>query len=164
MATNSHLTARRALLCAATLAALTAATTALHGASRSTPPAHAAVAETVDSLDADELDLMGNAGRVADSKKPKLTAYFARESYARGDGAELVILDSAARVSVQIKRAGTETEPTMPSDVMLGSPVTRPVPVGSVHGRRVVRIHVGRWPSGVYFAQLTSGDRVGYAP
>jgi hypothetical protein len=164
MATNSHRIARRAVLCAATLAALAAAITALHGASLPTPPAHPAVAEPIDSLDADELDLMGNAGRVADSKKPKLTAYFEKESYARGDGAELVILDSATGVSVQIKHAGTETKPTLPSDVMLGSPVTQAMPVGSVHGRRVVRIHVGRWPSGVYFAQLTSGDRVGYAP
>jgi hypothetical protein len=165
MATNSHPIARRALLCAATLAALAAATTTFHGASSTTSTAQAVAGDpTVDSLDADELDLMGNAGRVEDSKRPKLTAYFEQESYMRGDVAKLVILDSVPHVSVQIKHAGTETEPTLPNDVMLGSPVSRVHSIGSVHGRRIVRINVGRWPSGVYFAQLTSGDRIGYAP
>ena len=114
---------------------------------------------TVPGLDWDEIQLMGNAGRVPDSKRPKLTAYFDRESYARGDGAHLVILDSAEGVSVQIERAQT-----VPNDVMLGAPVTQPTPIGAVRGRRVVDVQVGDWPSGVYFARLTSGDRVGYAP
>ena len=33
-----------------------------------------------------------------------------------------------------------------------------------VNGRRVVSVSIGQWPSGVYFAQLTSGARIGYAP
>ncbi len=111
-----------------------------------------------------EDDELGNAGHMPDSKRPKLTANFGRESYARGDDARLVVLDSAPSVSVQIRRAGTETEETVPNDVMLGSPVGPSTQIGAVDGRRTVRVRIGDWPSGVYFAQLTSGDRVGFAP
>jgi hypothetical protein len=126
--------------------------------------AHTPPAPHGGELDADELQLIGNAGRVPDSKKPKLTAYFEHESYGPGDHARLVVTDTAAAVSVQIMRAGGESEPTIPNDVMLGTPVTQPTRLGSVHGRRAFAIDIARWPSGVYFAQLTSGDRIGYAP
>src|SRR5207302_846237 len=75
-----------------------------------------------------------------------------------------VIADNAAGVSVQIFRAGGEDGPTVPNDVMLGTPVEAPRAIGDVRGRRVVSLPLGNWPSGVYFAQLTSGDRTGYAP
>ena len=95
MATNTaHLTVRSALLCAAALAAVTAAATTLAGASVSP----AAREHAADELDWDEIQLMGNAGSVPDSKKPKLTAYFPRESYPRGGSARLVITDEAANV------------------------------------------------------------------
>jgi len=126
--------------------------------------AHTQPAPRGGELDADELQLIGNAGRVPDSKKPKLTAYFEHESYGPGDHARLVVTDTAAAVSVQIMRAGGESEPTIPNDVMLGTPVTQPTRLGSVHGRRAFAIDIARWPSGVYFAQLTSGGRIGYAP
>jgi hypothetical protein len=94
-----------------------------------------------------------------------VTAYFEQESYRPGDQARLVVPDTAQQVSVQIFRTGTEAEPTVPNDVMLGTPVTKIVPVGAVHGRRALSIHIADWPSGVYFAQLTApGARVGYAP
>ena len=125
----------------------------------STPTRHG------EQLDADELQLIGFAGHVPDSKKPKVTAYFEHESYAPGASATLVVEDTAAAVSVQIMRAGGETEPTIPNDVMLGVAVTQPAPAGAVRGRRTLVIHVGNWPSGVYFARLTApGHRVGYAP
>lgn len=115
-------------------------------------------------LDSDEIGLMGNAGRVPDSSKPKLTAYFDHESYKPGDLARLTITDTAAKVSVRFYRAGTESEPTIPSDVMLGSPVSQPELLGNVRGRYATDLRIGDWPSGVYFAQLSSGRRVGYAP
>lgn len=116
-------------------------------------------------LDADEIELMGNAGRVPDSTKPKVTAYFEHESYGPRDGARLIVTDTARTLSVQIMRAGGETEPTVPNDVMLGAAVTPVVPLGAVAGRRAFTIHIGDWPSGVYFAQLSApGDRIGYAP
>lgn len=115
-------------------------------------------------LDADEIGLMGNAGRVPDSKKPKLTAYFDHESYRPGDRAQLTITDTAKDVSVRFYRAGGEDEPTLPNDVMLGRPVSRGQHLGDVAGRLSASLHIGDWPSGVYFARLTSGPRVGFAP
>src|SRR6266516_3902626 len=162
MATNTAHITRGAVLCAAAFAALAAATTTLPGASAVAPGPPTGGQE---QLDWDEIQLMGNAGRVPDSKKTKLTAYFLRESYPRGGTAVLVITDRAADVSLQIFRAGTESEETIPNDVMLGSPVTPVSDIGAVHGRRVVRVALGSWPSGVYFAQLTAaGSRIGYAP
>src|SRR5690348_3871119 len=119
MATHSRILAAAA--CAALIASLSGA------------GAHALGAEP---LDADEIELMGNAGHVPDSKKPKVTAYFQRESYRSGDMARLVVADVAARVAVRIYRAGTEWVPTIPNDVMLGTPVSTRVDIGAVHGRR----------------------------
>ena len=156
MATNSNTVSGAAVSIAALLAALIAA-------SAPNAPTHAGPLST--ELDSDEIGLMGNAGHAPDSKKPKLTAYFDRESYRPGDRAHLVVTDNASQVSVQILRAGGESEPTVPNDVMLGTPVTKIAPVGAVHGRRNLSIHIADWPSGVYFAQLTAaGERVGYAP
>jgi hypothetical protein len=139
----------------ALVAGLVVALTAQHHVATSTPRSE---------LDSDEIGLMGNAGRAPDSTKPKLTAYFDQESYRPGDRALLTITDTATNVSVQFYRAGTETEPTLPNDVMLGSPVSPRRELGSVHGRLAVHLSIGNWPSGVYFAQLTSGPRIGYAP
>jgi hypothetical protein len=129
-------------------------------------PAAQGPSSTLDgALDADEIQLMGNAGKVPDSTKPKVTAYFDHESYHAGDRARLVVTDTASALSVQIMRAGGENEETIPHDVMLGTPVTQPASIGAVQGRRVVNIHIGAWPSGVYFARLSApGRRIGYAP
>jgi hypothetical protein len=111
-----------------------------------------------------ELGFQGFAGRVPDTKKPKLTAYFTCESYRPGESARLIVTDTAPAVTVRFYRAGGEDRVTVANDVMYGTPVGRPVAIGAVNGRREIRFGIGSWPSGVYFAQLTSGDRVGYAP
>src|SRR5438067_3499233 len=159
MATESRTPRTTATRVATVLAALLAAPMLFSTAS--SEPSHEAsrpdvVSAEQDELDSDELDLVGNAGRVPDSEKPKLTAYFERESYRPGESARLVLTDTAARVSLQVYRAGGETGPTLPHDVMLGAPVTRAARIGSVHGRRVVPIKIGSWPSGVYFVRLTA--------
>jgi hypothetical protein len=125
---------------------------------------HTSKPALVMELDADEIGLMGNAGRVPDSTKPKLTAYFDHESYKPGDRARLEITDTAKDVCVRLYRAGGEDEPTLPSDVMLGRPVSRAQQLGNVTGRSSTKLRIGDWPSGVYFARLTSGPRVGFAP
>jgi len=111
----------------------------------------------------EEIGLIGFAGRVHDSKKPKLTAYFESESYAPDTSGRLVIVDTAPAVSLQLFRAGGEDRPTIPNDVMLGTPVGGRTSIGPVHGRRVLAVRLGDWKSGVYFARLTCGRRVGYA-
>src|SRR4051812_1665002 len=134
----------------AALLVLLAGAAAPHTAPHPAVPAPAHQEE----LDADEIELMGNAGHAPDSKKPKLTAYFERESYRPGESARLVVTDHAARVDVQVVRTGGEDNETIPNDVMLGTPVTSTVASGAVDGRRVFTIRMGSWPSGVYFAQL----------
>jgi hypothetical protein len=48
---------------------------------------------------------------------------------------------------------------------MYGVPVTPIRALGRVHGRRVLDIALGSWPSGIYYAEVkAAGDRQGYAP
>jgi hypothetical protein len=168
MATNPHIKRDAGLRVLAIAAALAAAAFGYWSTSTDDSPQIPAgvidAAHEGRALDSDEVELMGNAGHTPDSKKPKLTAYVLRESYPRGGTARLVITDRASSVSVQIFRTGGENHATVPNDVMLGTPVTRPRLIGDVQGRRVVDLLLGNWPSGVYFVQLTSGDRTGYAP
>jgi N,N-dimethylformamidase beta subunit-like, C-terminal len=158
MATTQNISTRGALARGASALAIAAALLVLgpsHGSSR---PSWLA------GLDEDELELVGFAGRTPDSNKPKLTAYFLRESYPRGGRAQLVIADTAKNVSVRFFRAGGEDTATLPNDVMLGSAASEPVTIGDVTGKRELTLRLGNWPSGMYYAQLTSGNRTGYAP
>jgi hypothetical protein len=159
MATNGNLNARaavaRVLILGAALAALTIPFSTGHDGAQPS---------WTKGLDADELELVGDAGHSRDSKRPKVAAFFWRESYTAGTKAQLVITDSAPDVSVEIFRAGGDFEETTSNDVMLGTSVASAVHIGAVNGSRSVTITVGEWPSGVYYAQLTSGTRVGYAP
>ena len=118
------------------------------------------------NLDADERSLVGFAGNVPDSTKPKVTAFFPKQSYAVGSTAQLEIADRAPDVQVQVFRAGMSVKRIAAGDVMTGKPVTPVRRLGPVGGHRSVSIHLGAdWPSGVYYAQLTApGDRVGFAP
>ena len=86
------------------------------------------------TLDADELDLVGYAGHVPDSTKPKLTAYFPQQSYRPGTVATLHVSDTARDVRLQVFRAGTSEKRILPSDVITGSPVSGVTRIGSVHG------------------------------
>jgi hypothetical protein len=116
-----------------------------------------------DVRDADEIGLVGFAGKPKDSKKPKLTAYFTRESYRPGDSARLVVTDTAPDVVARFFHAGTEDIATIPNDVILGSPVGDSIALGTVTGPLTVTLSIGDWPSGVYFLRLSSGSRIGYA-
>lgn len=139
------------------VAALAAATLVLgSGASHARP-------DWTKTLDADELDLVGYAGHVPDSKKPKLTAYFSRQSYRPGTVATLHVSDTARDVRLQVFRAGTSEKRILPNDVITGSPVSDVTRIGSVSGDTQVNVTLGAWPSGFYYVQLTSGRRVGYA-
>jgi hypothetical protein len=117
------------------------------------------------NLDSDERNLVGFAGHVPDSAKPKVTAFFPKESYAVGSTAQLEITDTASDVRVQMFRAGMSVKRITAKDVLTGKAVSNVRRLGSVDGHRTVAIRLGAdWPSGVYYAQLTApGDRVGYA-
>jgi hypothetical protein len=115
-------------------------------------------------LDADELDMVGFAGHVPDSTKPKITAFFPRESYEPGAIAELQIADQARNVSIQVLRAGTREQRVTANDIMTGTPVTAVRRIGAVTGNRAVWVRLGAdWASGFYFVRLSAGERIGYA-
>jgi hypothetical protein len=151
MATSAHhlntrgTRARLALVACAALVALVLASAAT--------PTH--------MLDEEELE-----GRAPTSEelRPSVEAAFARESYAPGSSARLVVFNRARGIVVQIFRAGPGPRTRGKSEIR-GVAVSRPTAVGSSAGRRALRIDVGRWASGFYFARLRAADgRVGFAP
>src|SRR4051794_2987187 len=82
-------------------------------------------------------------------QRPTVEAAFPLESYGPGMAARLFITDTARRVTVQILHAGPEHEVVRANDAMAGVPVTAKRLIGRVSGRRIVRIRLGDWPSGV---------------
>jgi hypothetical protein len=97
-----------------------------------------------------------------------IEAAFAHESAAPGSVATLSVATDEPSFSLQLFHAGPERRPTYADDVMNGVAVTQPVEVGwRAHPNRpaTVRVPIGAWASGLYFAKLTARDgRVGYAP
>jgi len=96
---------------------------------------------------------------------PAVEAAFPRESYAPGEAAELVISNKARGLRLQVLHSGPERIVTRSNSTMNGVPVTPKTGIGASDGRRVVRVKIGDWPSGLYFARLRAADgRVGFAP
>ena len=99
------------------------------------------------------------------STRPTIEAAFARESYRPGAPAKLVIFSGRVRgVSIRMFRAGTETGRLLARDVMRGSAVTPIRRIGTVWRGKSVWVAAPRAPSGLYYARLTAGKRVGFAP
>src|SRR5690242_3375855 len=153
MATNSHIQfggARRRTL--QILALVFAAFVVGAGHSKALP---------VYGLDEDD----GRDMAAQSSGRPTVEAAFPLESYGPSSVARLLITDMARAVSIQVRHVGPETGPISGNDTMTGVPMTPKRAIGRVSGRRIVNVHLGDWPSGVYFVQLTApGGRVGYAP
>ena len=95
-------------------------------------------------------------------------AAFGRASYRPGETASAAISTDAKALSMQVFHAGPEAEPTTRNDAMSGVPITEPVELdwaGRRNARSQVKVPVGHWQSGLYFARFTAADgRVGYAP
>ncbi len=94
-----------------------------------------------------------------------VVAAFSQRSYAPDDLARLVVRNAPRGLRVRMFRVGA-AGPLRRDDVMKGTPVTpaRTIATATRHDA-VLRVHVGPWPSGLYFARLTArGDRLGYAP
>lgn len=104
----------------------------------------------------------GRVARVIPSARPTVEAAFPRESYRAGDVARLRLFEPVAAVRVRLFRAGTEHVSLSPRDLMLGTPVGPPI---DARRTRSIALQIGDWPSGLYYARLTSsGRRVGFAP
>jgi len=107
----------------------------------------------------------GRAERLRPTNRPTVEAAFPRESYSPGNLARLVFWTRGSQVSLQVFRAGTEDTPVRPQDAMLGTAVTATRRLGAVRPGHAIRIRIGEWPSGLYFAKLVArGGKVGYAP
>jgi hypothetical protein len=110
-------------------------------------------------------ELEGRVERLAPTNRPTVEAAFPRESYAPGNVARLVFWTKGAGVSLQVFRAGTEDGNVRARDVMLGTAVSSRRWLGAVSPGRRIKIRIGEWPSGLYFARLVAeGGKVGYAP
>ena len=110
-----------------------------------------------------------DTGRARADVRPRaVAAAFAERSYAPGAHAELVLWSAEREVRVQVFRAGLERAGARArrADELRGAPVTEPRRVRWSRARRGARIRLplGIWPSGLYFARVTSGRRVGFAP
>ena len=96
---------------------------------------------------------------------PGVEAAFPRESYAPRSTATLVVYNRARGLRLQIFHVGPEGTRTVDNVTMNGVATTEAVAVGSSSGRRSLRIRIGAWPTGLYFARLNAADgRVGHAP
>jgi hypothetical protein len=96
-----------------------------------------------------------------------LDASFLRASHAAGDEATLAIAADTPELTVQLFRSGPEGVPTFSNTEMNGVPVSDPSTIDWTRhsdGRATIDVSIGDWPSGLYFAKLTAGGRVGYAP
>ena len=106
-------------------------------------------------------------GRVPTTEelRPSVEAAFRAESYRPGALAALVLFGPARGVRLQIFHVGPERVPTVGEGELRGVPVTKPAWIGRVRTGQTLRLRVGSWPSGLYFARLDSSTHlVGFAP
>ncbi len=90
-----------------------------------------------------------------------LEAAFSRESYAPGKSALLRLWGAPATVTVQVFRTGPERVRTRGNREMRGIPVSKPTPA---RGSRALRVRIGNWPTGMYFARIRAGRSIAFAP
>jgi hypothetical protein len=93
---------------------------------------------------------------------PVLAATFAATSYAPGQLAELRVIGHVRLLELQVLRAGAERAWSS-AGRLWGPPQRLHFRAGTVN---TVRVRLGSWPSGLYFARLTApgGRAVAYAP
>jgi hypothetical protein len=128
--------------------------TAISGATVSQP-------DVPSGVDADD----GRAPRPKWEHSPSVEATFLRDSYRPGSVATLVLWRNERSLRVRIYRAGPEKKRTIGNITMNGVPVSAPLRLTAQRAHTPVRLQVGDWPSGLYFARLQARDgRVGFAP
>src|SRR5215218_10758538 len=111
----------------------------------------------------------GYAVSLADQRRDDshaVVAAFRARSYRPGQRARLVVWTPIRRVRVQLFRVGPASVRGVGFDELRGLPVSRPQLRSRRRpgGRWTLRVAVPRAASGLYFARLRAGRRLGFAP
>jgi len=93
-----------------------------------------------------------------------IEAAFPLESYRPGATATLRVWTASRAATVRVFRVGPERQLTIGNKVMEGVPVSKPRRFAVLRSGATIAVRIGEWPSGLYFAKLTSPGRVGFAP
>jgi hypothetical protein len=118
-----------------------------------------------DEYEEDEYEEEGYAAAKARHQEPDaIEAAFPLESYRPGTTAVLRIWTPTRAASVRVFHVGPEPQLTIGDKLMEGVPVTAPRRFAELRPGQTIRIVVGNWPSGLYFAKVTSPGRLGFAP
>jgi len=131
------------------------------------PPASAALQfpQSSDEHEDEEYEEEGYAAAKARQQEPDaIEAAFPLESYRPGQVAGLRIWTSVRSATLQVFHVGPEPQLTVGDKRMEGMPIVTPRLFTTLRSGTTIRVPVGRWPSGLYFAKVTAGDRLGFAP
>ena len=97
--------------------------------------------------------------------QPAVQTAFQAESYQPGSTAELRFFAGEPSVRLAVFHVGPERARTVGRNELEGVQVAPGVRLGAVERGRVVSVHLGDWPTGLYFARLDAADgRTGFAP
>jgi hypothetical protein len=158
---------RAVVVSAAVITALFAAFTAVeHYTTDPVFPYVESEEEFLEELEEDfGIDGSALADLVSENDPLAIEAAFPRESYEPGTTATLRVWTTLDRAAVRLYRVGPERVRTVGNREMQGVPMSARVALGPIRRHGIVRLELGHWPSGLYFAKLTgAGDRVGFAP
>jgi hypothetical protein len=151
---------RRALAPALAAATLTVVLTA--GAAQ---PVNASMTDEAEHEFEEELEGIAGRQRVLTNPKAAIEASFTLESYRPGVVASLRLFSTARNVTLRVFRSGPERIRTKRNDLMFGVEVGSRRVLDTVRAGSTIRVRVGDWPSGLYFARLsTPTARLGFAP
>ena len=113
----------------------------------------------------EEYEEEGYAAAKARRQEPDaIEAAFPFESYRPSSTATLRVWTPVRGASIRVFRVGPEPQLTVGDKTMEGVPMTAPRRFAGLRSGSTVKIAVGDWPSGLYFAKLTAPGRTGFAP
>jgi hypothetical protein len=118
-----------------------------------------------DEHEENEYEEEGYAAAKARRQEPDaLEAAFPLESYRPGATATLRVWTATRGATLRVFHVGAEPQLTIGNGRMEGIPVNEPRRFAVLRAGTKIAVEIGDWPSGLYFAKLTSPGRVGFAP